>query len=68
MRDHHHYHYLFAKQRPTLGPILIAFPNCNERFSFGGMYGAGEEGVWMRCRSAVHNPPSTRSETNTKLL
>lgn len=29
MRDHHHYHYLFAKQRPTLGPILIGFVNCN---------------------------------------
>lgn len=35
MRDHHHYHYLFAKQRPTLGPILIGFTNYNEHPAFG---------------------------------
>lgn len=35
MRDHHHYHYLFAKQRPTLGPILIGFANYIEHFAFG---------------------------------
>lgn len=35
MRDHHHYHYLFAKQRPTLGPILIGFTNYNEHLAFG---------------------------------
>lgn len=31
MRDHHHYHYLFAKQRPTLGPILIGSVTSNEQ-------------------------------------
>lgn len=35
MRDHHHYHYLFAKQRPTLGPILIGFTNYNEHLVLG---------------------------------
>lgn len=35
MRDHHHYHYLFAKQRATLGPFLIGFKNCNEHLAFG---------------------------------
>lgn len=52
MRDHHHYHYLFAKQRPTLGPILIGFTNYNERLAFGaGRLLEEEEGrvnAWIK--------------------
>lgn len=51
MRDHHHYHYLFAKQRPTLGPILIGFTNYNEHLVFGAQRMLEEEGrvnAWIK--------------------
>lgn len=44
MKDHHHYHYLFAKQRPALGPVLIGFQNCNERLGFRAVMGSWRAG------------------------
>lgn len=53
MRDHHHYHYLFAKQRPTLGPILIGFTNHNERLIFWARRMLEEEGN-ARIKACIH--------------
>lgn len=49
MRDHHHYHYLFAKQRPTLGPILIGFANYTDCLVFG-LWMMPEEGGGLMYR------------------
>lgn len=56
MRDHHHYHYLFAKHRPTLGPILIGFTNYNEHLAFGANIGCWRRrrGVNAWIKASIH--------------
>lgn len=60
MRDHHHYHYLFAKQRPTLGPILIGFRNYNECLARGAgrMRQRGGVNVWVKSEHIFGNTSS----------
>lgn len=67
MRDHHHYHYLFAKQRPTLGPILIGFANYNDCLVFGTWMMPKEEGrVNARIKACIHLETSTDWLTQEK--